>query len=280
MISPGLRFMLIATFTFALMNVLVKFVPNIPAAEIILFRSVVSLLFSVVALKIQKVKVWGNNKPVLIMRGVSGAIALILFFTLLQRIPLATASTLGYLAPIFTSILGIFLLKEKVKGLQWLFFAISFLGIIVIQGVDARIELSDLLIGIFSTFFMGLAYNFIRILKNTEHPLVIIFYFPLVTIPVVSVISYFDWVMPLGIDWIILIGIGVLTQIAQFYMTKSYQAEAVSKVSIMSYTGIIYSLSFGFIFFNESFNILTILGMILVLAGVVMSVLFKMKRSK
>jgi len=271
--------MLIATFTFALMNVLVKYVPHIPAAEIILFRSIVSFIFSLIALRYQKVSVWGNNKPILFLRGVAGAIALILFFMLLQRIPLATASTLGYLAPIFTSILGIFLLKEKVKGIQWLFFAVSFMGILVIQGVDSRIGVTDLVIGICSTFFMGLAYNFIRVLKNSEHPLVIIFYFPLVTIPVVGTMSYFNWVMPIGIDWLILISIGILTQVAQFYMTKSYQAEAVAKVSIMNYTSIIYSLGFGFFLFGESYGLFTIFGMALVLAGVIMSVIVKMRKA-
>ncbi|MEL6561233.1 MAG: DMT family transporter [Bacteroidota bacterium] len=273
--SRGVKYMLAATFTFALMNVLVKYVPHIPATEIILFRSVISFSFSLVVLRYQKVSIWGNNQKILILRGVAGAIALILFFMLLQRIPLATVSTLSYLAPIFTTILGIFLVKEKVKPIMWVFFATSFLGILLIQGVDARISLSDLLIGILSTFFMGLAYNFIRVLKNTEHPLVIIFYFPLVTIPIVGIMSIFNWVMPVGIDWLVLIGIGSLTQVAQFYMTKAYQAEAVAKVSIVNYTSIVYSLSFGFILFDESFGLLTYLGMALVLSGVILSVIFK-----
>lgn len=276
--SVGVRYMLIATFTFALMNVLVKYVPHIPATEIILFRSVVSFSYSLIVLRIQKVNIWGNNQKILIMRGVAGAIALILFFMLLQRIPLATASTLSYLAPIFTTILGIFLVKEKVKSVMWLFFATSFMGIVLIQGVDARISISDLLIGILSTFFMGLAYNFIRVLKNTEHPLVIIFYFPLVTIPIVGIMSIFNWVMPTGIDWLVLIGIGALTQVAQFYMTKAYQAEAVAKVSIVNYTSIIYSLSFGFILFDETFGWLTYIGMTLVLFGVILSVIFKNRK--
>ena len=61
----------------------------------------------------------------------------------------------------------------------------------------------------------------------------------------------------------------------QFYMTKAYQAEAVAKVSIVNYTSIIYSLSFGFILFDESFGLMTYLGMALVLAGVLLSVIFK-----
>lgn len=276
-LSKGVRLMLAASFTFALMNVFVKAVPHIPAVEIILFRSVISLVISVFMLQKQKVSVWGNNKPILIARGVVGAIALLIFFELLQQIPLATASSLAYLAPIFTTIIGIFLVGEKVKPIQWLFFLISFGGVLIIQGFDSRIEIIHLIMGITTSFFMGLAYGFIRKLKTSEHPLVIIFYFPLVMLPISAIWSGIVWVMPSGIDWFYLIMVGILTQIAQFFMTKSYQSEELSKVSIVNYVGIVFSLSFGWIFFDEFFNIMTFLGMALVLAGVIANVLVKKK---
>ncbi|MEQ9301823.1 MAG: DMT family transporter [Cyclobacteriaceae bacterium] len=273
--SRGIRYMLIATFTFTLMKVGVKMVPHIPPIEIIFFRSIISLIISAFALRLQRISIWGTNKPILIARGVSGAIALFLYFTLLQQIPLATASTLQYLAPVFTSILAIFLLREKVRSIQWLFFFISFIGIVTVQGFDTRISLSHLLIGITASFFMGLAYNFIRMLKTSEHPLVIILYFPLVTLPIAGIISIFQWVHPQGLDWIVLISIGILTQIAQYFMTRSYQNEEVNRVAIVNYTGLIYSLGFGFIIFGETFNLMTYLGMALVLAGVILNLVFK-----
>lgn len=273
--SRGIRYMLIASFTFTLMKVGVKLVPHIPPIEIIFFRSTISLVISVFALRVQRISIWGNNKLILIARGVSGAIALFLYFTLLQQIPLATASTLQYLAPVFTSILAIFLLREKVKSIQWLFFLISFLGIITVQGFDTRISLSHLLIGITGSLFMGLAYNFIRMLKTSEHPLVIILYFPLVTLPIAGVISIFLWVQPVGLDWVVLISIGLLTQVAQYFMTRAYQNEEVNRVSILNYTGLIYSLGFGFIIFGETFNLMTYLGMALVIAGVILNIVFK-----
>ncbi len=273
--SKGVQFMLIATFTFTLMKVGVKLVPHIPAIEIILFRSIISLVISAVTLRAQKVSVWGNNKPILISRGVAGAIALFLYFTLIQQIPLATASTLQYLAPVFTSIMGIILLKERVRKIQWVFFSISFAGILMVQGFDTRIDLVHLIMGVAASLFMGLAYNFIRMLKTSEHPLVIIFYFPLVTTPIASVVSYFQWVTPQGWDWVILLGIGLLTQMAQYLMTKSYQSEEVNKVSILNYIGLIYSLGFGFFLFGETFNFMTYLGMGFVILGVILNIWIK-----
>jgi len=271
--------MLLATFTFTLMKVCVKLVPHIPAIEIILFRSVISMGISFYFLTKQKVSIWGKNKPILIGRGVSGALALVIYFSLLQQIPLATASTLQYLAPIFTTLIGIFLVRERVMKRQWLFFAISFGGILIIQGFDPRISFIHLVMGISASLFMGFAYNFIRKLKTSEHPLVIIFYFPLVMLPISAVWSSFVWVRPEGWDWAILILIGVFTQVAQFLMTKAYQQEELSKVSILTYIGIIYSLLFGYFVFDETYNLITYGGMALVLLGVILNVLLKKSTS-
>lgn len=267
--------MLVATFLFSCMNALVKLVPHIPAVEVVFFRCIVSLAMSYVTLKSQRVPVLGNNKPLLIARGLTGALALVLYFTMLQQIPLATAVTLQFLSPIFTAILGIFLLKEKVKIWQWLFFLISFCGMLVVNGFDTRIAAIHLLMGILAAVGSGMAYNIIRKLRESEHPLVIVMYFPLVTLPLSGLYSAWHWVQPDGWDWLVLLGIGVLTQAAQYLMTKAYQKEEVSKVANLSYLGIVYALLLGFIFFGETFNFMTFIGMGLVIVGVMLNVWYK-----
>ena len=267
--------MLFATLFFAMMNVAVKLLPHIPAVEIVFFRSVISLVISIGMLKSLKVPVWGNNHLLLILRGASGAVALILYFKLIQEIPLASATTILFLSPVFASILGIFFVKEVVRPIQWLFFIISFIGIVMIKGFDARIGLIYLLMGFSSSLFMGVAFNCIRKLNTSEHPLVIILYFPLVSLPITGIWSYFNWVLPQGMDWFILLMVGVLTQIAQYFMTKSFQTEEISKVASLRYLGIIYALIFGFLFFDEKFNILVYFGMAITILGVVLNIWFK-----
>ncbi|AMQ57296.1 DMT family transporter [Algoriphagus sanaruensis] len=267
--------MLLAGIFFALMNVSVKFIPHIPAIEIILFRSIFSLIFSYLVLKKQGVNVFGNNKPMLILRGIVGSISLITFFYTLQHIPLASAVTMQYLSPIFTSVLGIFIVKERVKPIQFLYFAISFGGVLVLQGFDTRVDWVFALIGISSGLFSGLAYNIIRKLRTSEHPLVVIFYFPLVTLPVAGVVSFFTWVQPEGWDWILLLWIGICTQSAQYFMTLAYQNANVAKISSLSYLGIIYALIFGFFIFGETFQMLSFFGMALVLLGIVLNLKVK-----
>ncbi len=214
----------------------------------------------------------------MVFRWLSGAIALILYFRLIHQIPLANAVILQYLAPVFVTVIGIFMVKEPVKPVQWLFFLVSFSGILVVQGFDFRIEPIHVIIGVTASFFMGLAYNCIRKMKSTEHPLVIILYFPLITLPIAGTYSALNWVPPSGWDWLFLLFVGLFTQFAQFFMTKSLQTEELSKVSIINYIGIIFALVFSYAF-GETFNLMTYIGMTLVILGVVLNVYFKEKLS-
>lgn len=267
--------MLLSTLFFSLMNVSVKLVSHIPAVEIIMFRSVISLVISYAYLRRANVSVWGNNRGWLIARGAVGAAALILFFNTLQNIPLATAALVQYMSPIFTAILGVFIVKERVRAWQWVFFLLSFCGVLVIEGVEPEVDTFYLWLGVLSAVFSGIAYTIVRKLNTQEHPLVIIFYFPLVTLPVVGGYTLFNWVQPEGWDWALLLLVGVLTQLGQYYMTMSYQSEEISKVANLNYIGIIYALFLGYILFGETFNVWSYVGMALVLLGVVLNVRYK-----
>jgi drug/metabolite transporter (DMT)-like permease len=275
MIGSGVRYMLLATFFFALMNASVKLLPHLPATEIALLRSVVSLALAFTLLRLNRIPLPGNNVNSLLLRGLFGSGSLVLYFITLQQMPLASAVTIQYLSPIFTAILGIFMVRESVKTIQWLFFLISFAGILIVQGFDSRIEPLYLMFGIGSALFAGLAYNTIRQLKQTEHPLIITFYFPLVSIPITLIVNGFSWVMPNGWDWLVLIFIGLTAQTAQYFMTKSYQADDLSKVASLKYLGVIYAWGFGFFLFDETFSVMAYAGMILVIVGVVLNIWFR-----
>ena len=276
----GALFMLLATFTFALMTVFVKLLPAIPVLEIIFFRAIFSIVVCLYSLLKARNPVFGNNKKILIIRGIAGVTALSTNYYLIQVVPLAAASTLIYLAPIFTTILGIFFVKEKVSPMQFLFFALSFSGILVIQGFDNRISGFHLIVGIATSMIMGLAYNCVRKLSTTEHPLVIMFYFPLLCLPVTGLWVIFKWVMPQDLEWFYLAMVGLTSQVAQYYLTRAYQIADIATVSIVNYTSIIYTIALGFIIFGESFNSMTYLGMALVCAGVIINVIYKTRATQ
>lgn len=282
--SRGIIFMLISVVGFALMNLVVKLLgDNIPAPELVFFRSVVSLILSLWFIRRKKISPFGNNKLWLILRGVFGVIALTTFFYTLQKLPLSTAVVLQYLSPIFTALFAVWLLGEKVKGYQWLFFLMSFAGIAIIRGFEETLNTTYLLMGIGSSIFAGLAYNAIGKLAKSDDPVVIVFYFPLIATPVMAflgITGIVDWVMPRSDQWILLILMGVLTQIAQVSMTKAFQSSALSGLAAMKYLGIVFLLSFDYFIFGVTHSWIALMGMGLVILGVVLNLFFKPRKKK
>jgi len=271
--------MIISSFAFSLMHLCVKALPHIPVFELVFFRCFVSLLLSFIALKKKSISVLGNNRKFLLARGIFGVTALTLFFITLQNIPLAGAVTIQYLSPIFTALFAIWLLKEKMQNRQWLFFLLAFLGVFLLKGFDisGQISFKFVCIGMLSACFSGLAYNCIRLLRSTEHPLVVVFYFPLVATPIMGVLSFFQWVPPQGLDWAYLILLGIITQVAQIYMTKGIQSDLAGNIMTYKYIGILFAFIYGYFFFGETYSLMSLFGIFLLLSGVILNRVYSIK---
>ena len=277
-LSKGSKYMILFTLFYTLVGFGIKHISYIPAIEITFFRSLVSFVISYSVLCYQKVPVWGVNHGLLTIRGVASVLGLVLFYTTLQRIPLASAVTIHNTTPIFTAVLSMFIVKEKIHPWQWFFFLISFTGVVLINSFDPGTSYFYLVIGLGGAFFSGLAYNVVRKINHQEHPLVIMLYFPLVAIPVLGVYLLNHWVMPQGWDWLYLLLIGVFSQFAQYFLTKAYQTASVADVSAIYHLGVVYALFVGWIFFGEVFHIIALLGIVLVFVGVFFAILYKQKQ--
>lgn len=253
------------------MNVCVKLLPDLPLHEIVFFRAVIALVICAVLLKRQGISFQGNHKTYLLLRGLYGSGGLFLYFYTLQTMPLASAVTLQYLSPFFSILLALFILKEKPLVGQWGCFLLAFSGVLVMKGVDIHLPWLDWTAGIGSAFFSALAYNYVRKLKDYDHPLVTVFYFPLTTTLLLGPYTLTHWVWPHGYQWVILGLLGLFTQQAQLYMTQAYQNDKLSNVTVANYVGILYALGFGYVFFAERIQLGTLLGIALIVAGVLIN---------
>ncbi len=274
-LTDGVKYILLATIFFALMNIGVKYLERIPSHEVVFFRALVTLVVGYFLLVKNRINPWGNNKRLLLMRGLAGTTALVMYFYTLQNMPLASAVTIQYLSPIFTVIISGFILSEKARPVQWLFFLIAFGGVVMVKGFDARVSLPDLAIGVSASIFAALAYNYVRKLKDYDHPLVVVFYFPLVTVPIVGSYTIFHWVTPNWTELAILIGVGLTTTAAQVYLTKAYQVDRASNISIFNYLGTVYAIILGYLIFDESVRPLAVVGFLLIIAAVILSNRFR-----
>jgi drug/metabolite transporter (DMT)-like permease len=263
-----------AVLLFAGMNLCAKGLSGIPSMEIVFFRCAISILLTWFWLKKVDARWAGSpeNRLRLWGRGISGTVALFLFFLTIQKLPLATAVTIQYLSPVFTAILAMFFLGEKLRRVQWFFFAISFSGIVLLKGFDDRISWLFLGLGVLSAFLAGVAYVFVRSLSGREHPLVIVFYFQMIGTLLGGSFTAFDFKMPLPWEWLLLLGVGLLAHFAQVNLTKAIQGEKVGIISSLNFFGAIYASIFGWLLFNESVTWGNVLAMGLVITGVLLNI--------
>ena len=267
--------MLVASFAFGLMNICVKMVSGMPVAETVFFRALVQIVLGYVTIRQLGVSPLGKNKMLLLQRGLFGSLGLICYFYTLQQMPLGNAIIIHYLAPVLTTILAIWMAGERVIRLQWLFFAVTFAGVMLVNGAGFEVPVLPMLAGLGGAVFSALAYNTIKKLTGVEDPNVVVLYFPLVSVPIA--LAYFlfkpqDWVWPDGMQWMWLLGTGISTQIGQFFMTRAYQEDLASRVSAVSYAGILWGAGAGLLIFDESYAILQYVGMGMVIAGVVLNI--------
>lgn len=275
----AILYMLIAGVFFALVHAAVKFIPRIPAHEIVVARAIVSIIITWFALKKIGLSPWGQNRPMLVFRGVAGTGALILYFYTLQTMPLATAVTIQYLHPILTVVLATFFLRERASPLQWMCFAASFVGVMLVRGFDERVAPLDLALGVASAVLSAVAYNLIRALRDEDHALVVMFYLPMVSLVTIAPWTFFHFTMPMGWEWPILIFIGIFTQIAQYFMTRAYQLDTAANISNLNYLGIFYASAIGFTVFNETLMGLAVLGIgVIILSAITSTHLSKSRR--
>ncbi len=287
-IGSGLCFMVVNFFVKILgTEESISFLPvysKFPTHELVLFRSIISFSISAYLLRKRNISILGTNRKGLFVRGFSGMIALTLFFYTIHHLPIAIASTLQYLAPIFTILLASIFLKDRISIAQWVCILIALIGVFIIglsklevSNITSKISWSWIIIGVVSAVFSGIAYISVVRLKATETPLNIVIYFPMLSLPVMGIWSCFDFVIPQYEEWIYLLLLGIFTQIAQVLMTRAFMTADIGIVSPFQYLGSIYALLIGFYFFDESLPFLSILGILFILLGVLVNIFVKRK---
>ncbi|MDO7086419.1 DMT family transporter [Pseudocolwellia sp. AS88] len=280
-------YMLLSALGFALMAACVKSVSTygIPVLEIVAARAIVSAFISYVDIKRKKISLWGNNKPLLIARGTVGAVALIFVYYAVTTLPLAEATVLQYLHPVFTAVLAVIFLKEKVQRSTLLCIVVSLLGLGVMVSPNIQFsgsELSNmpyswLSIGaaVLGAFGSAVAYVLVKKLTKTEDSSVIIFYFPFVSLPIAIVLLGSDFVMPSLPALGLLLLVGIFTQVGQVGLTKALHSADANKATAYAYVQVVFSVLIGWFWFSEVPLITTLIGGALVISGALINVMWK-----
>ncbi|WP_299679517.1 DMT family transporter [uncultured Tenacibaculum sp.] len=275
--KKAIYLMLLSALCFTIMNVFVKYLSGYSTYQKVFFRAVGSLVFTMGYLLYYKIPMGGNQKKLLILRGLVGVTSMGLFFASTDYLSIGTAVSLRYTSPIFAAILAVFFLKEKIFKLQWFYFILAFLGVLLIKGFDNEINVLGLSLILVSAFFSGLVYVVISKIGDKDHPVVIVNYFMWISTILGGVLSISNWKTPQGNDWFILLSLGLFGYFGQLFMTKAYQLGSVNKIVPLKYVEVVFTMVLGMIWFGDQYPLLSVLGVLLVVIALVLNVLYKQK---
>ena len=259
--------MFISVCAFSLMDIVVKWSNTYPLGEVLFFRGFVGAIIYFIIIPKNRIKNFYYTKKTKLhfLRCAFGLTALLSIFTALRNLPLATVVSISFAAPIFTTVLSIFFLSEKVGIYRWLAVFIGFIGVLVI----AEPGFSSLnIFYIYPIIFcLGMAYVAITIrqLSKTEPVWLISLYFSL-AITFASLFTIpFGWIMPSLKDLFILSLLGVFGGLANLWLSLSYKFSEVSLVTPLKYLALVFAIIFGFFIWGEIPTLKTLSGAFLVI---------------
>ena len=272
--------MLLSTLSFAFMNALVKYLIDYSTFQLVFFRSLGSLGITFAVLKTQKIPVWGNQKRLLLYRGLVGVTSMILFFWGIHYISIGSAVTLRYVSPIFAGIFAVFFLSEVIKPIQWLFFLMAFAGVFLIKSYDPSGSNFGVFLVLLAAFFSAVVYILISKIGKGDHPVVVVHYFMLIATLVGGVGSFFSWKTPNYEDLLLLSSLGLFGFFGQLFMTKAFQNTEAHVVAPFKYVEVLFTLVFSVFVLRETYDVYHLLGTFFVIFGLVLNVWYKTKYKK
>ena len=263
----GFLYMFMSICAFSLMDVIVKWSVNYPIGQVLFFRGFFGIIFYFFVIPKERLHNFYQTKRAGLhfLRCSSGLIALVSIFIALRELPLATVVSISFAAPIFTTILSIFLLSEKVGIFRWLAVLVGFAGILIIT--EPGISELNIYYLFPIVFCLGLSYVAITIrqLSSTEPVWLISFYFSLS----ITLLSLFTipqgWVMPSLNHLLLLSLIGIFGGVANLWLSQSYKYSEVSLVTPLKYLALVFAIIFGYFIWGEIPTIKTLIGAFLVI---------------
>jgi len=259
--------MVFSSICFALGGAMIKFIGNIPLMEMIFFRNLPSILILPLILKNKNISFRGGNKPLLLLRCFFGFISAVGYFYTFRTMTMTDAMTIRQLSPFFIIILAIIFLKEKISLQRIPIFLLVFLGCLLVIKPGMRLEIFPAIVGVLAAIFSAGVHVSLRILRLTDHPLVIVSYYSFVSALMALIISIWqnNFIIPDFISLMSLLLLGLIALGAQITLTKAYQMAPAGMVSLYTYSQIIFATIFGLLFFKELPDLLSIIGAFLII---------------
>jgi len=267
--NKAILLMLLSSFSFSAMQIIVKILDKIPLMEKVFFRNFISLILAYIVIISKNLSFIGEkeNRKYLLGRSIFGYAGVILFFFATTKMLAADAAILNKLSPIFVIIFAHFFLKESIKKIHVLALVLSFIGAWFVIKPEFNFSVIPAASGLFSAILSGAAYVFIAYIGKKESVYTIVFYFSLFSVICSIPFLIFSFVIPKFYEFILLLLLGFLAAFGQIALTYAYNSSQATEISIYDYSNIVFSAILGYIFLSELSDFYSIIGGALIITA-------------
>ena len=283
----GVLWMLLSALGFSAMSLCVKLASDgLPTMQLVFARSAFMAALTFTVIRRTGGTALGRDRRTLFLRGAVGATALSLFYFGIGRLPLGDAVTIQYTAPVWTALTAALLLGERLRGLVVGGAALSLCGVVLVSRPsvlfgEAAAPLDGLGVAAVAgaAALSGLAYTFVRKLRQTDDAMTIIFYLSWVGMVGAAPFALGGWPLPAGWEWALLLAIGLSTHVGQVGLTKGMQLLEAGTASAIGYVQVVLAFVWGVLFLGDGIDALSVGGAALVVSSVLLIVVGRTRRA-
>lgn len=204
-------------------------------------------------------------------RASCGWLGVTCMFTAATQIPLADATAISFLSPLFTILLAVIFLREIVRQPQIIGAGVALIGVVLLLAPGAEGFRPAAFIALAGAVFMGVESIFIKRLSDREPPIRILFLNNLIGASLAIIAASIVWQAPDAKQWIMLAALGLTMALAQALFIQAMKRGDASKIAPILNMTLVFAAFYDFALFGEIPTIVAALGAIAIVGGVLMA---------
>lgn len=268
--APALLYMSLAALLFSVMTALAKYAGQfMPSSQVVFFRSLftAAVLLAWHTACCRGKSLLGRQRRWLLLRGIFGALALLLFFYSLTGLAAADALLINQTSPVFVLLLAAPLLGEPIRRGQLLLVPVLLLGVALVLRPTFRVAGWHGLAALGSALLAACAYLCIRKITRRELAHVVVLYFAAAALVASTPLMAPGFVWPTPRLWLVLAGVGLVSVAAQLLMTVAYRHDRAGRVAMAGTLGPVFAGLWDALFWQRLPGVSTICGAVLVIGS-------------
>ena len=277
----GILLIMLAVFLFSSMDTLAKFLlRSYPLPPLIFARYAVHTLLMLMLLAPRMgLDLLRTRRPGLqVMRGLLLVGSTGLFYLALRYLPLAEAAAITFVAPVMVTALSGPMLKERVGPRQWAAVTLGFIGVLVIIRPGGGMLSYASVFPLITALLFALYQIMTRKLAGRENPFTTLFFTALVGTLAASLMLPFSWQTPSLTQAGLMVAIGCLGGLGHFLLIRAVEIASPTALAPFIYTQLVWSTLLAFVAFGEFPDLVSLLGMLVIIAAGLLAVNWRRMR--